>query len=212
MDHIMDHRPTPTPSADPPPVTTRERGTQYSQQGLSPAGQRSQTTGFAPPSSRHGDFANAGVPPPAATWMSAERVQNLKLHEVILPGAHNAHAYKILGKFPIKLDHIICHEHNVYDLLCMGIRALDVRMLDDRWCCVGRWRTIRFVELANMVGRFANAFPSELVVLIVGNGFNQIGSDHQGVETIVQEASGFRVAKTVTPDSRVSGHFGILSL
>jgi hypothetical protein len=138
-----------------------------------------------------------------ADWMSSPNIQSLRVNELVIPTAHNAHSYKIHDAFPLNLNHIISQACDVYDLLLGGVRCLELRLHNDQWCSVQRFKTVRITELANLIGKFATDYTTEVVFLDIQNEANQLGSDHISIQKLFNDTSGNRVAKNLTDSTSV---------
>jgi len=128
------------------------------------------------------------------TWMqdARETLQVLTVHELVLPGAHDAGTCAMVS--PFAGPWASCQTRPISQLLRAGCRSLDLRVSDDDGTLIlvhGDWRTkTSLKEALEMVRDFVAENPFEVVILDFHRFVTQSGGkevDPQQVAGLVRE-------------------------
>jgi hypothetical protein len=104
-------------------------------------------------------------------WMSTLPLENLKVRDVVWPGTHDSATNKI-GLPGISRPFAQCQKLSIYDQLCLGVRALDVRVQQERKVCHGPLKSYLVDVVINDLKRFLGETKSEFVILEIRTEFS----------------------------------------
>jgi len=116
---------------------------------------------------------------------------SLRLCDIVVPGSHNSHAYH--ARYWLLMFGATyawrCQNRSIYDQLCLGIRALDLRMSDDVYCSHGPIVTIKFETAISDIVRFAAEYPNEIILVFIKSEWRRTGSSSDKVSKKFTSAS-----------------------
>lgn len=98
-------------------------------------------------------------------WMSTLPLDKVRLKDVVWPGTHDSGTNGIGN--PITRPFAECQSLSIYEQLCAGVRALDIRVEESRRVCHGVLKSYSVDRVLAELKRFLGETASEVVLLEV---------------------------------------------
>ncbi|CAM6104616.1 unnamed protein product [Calypogeia fissa] len=114
------------------------------------------------------DFPGSDYKSPNAAarkeWMSSLDLDKVRVKDVCWPGTHDSATNKIGVPFVIR-PFAQCQTLSIYDQLCLGVRAFDIRVEETRHVCHGILRTYLVDVVIEDVKKFLSETKTEFIII-----------------------------------------------